>query len=135
MYEATDAGTAADHEPAMGQSSSSADGTSISQDQSVNNNVAALQPAAMQEVCIKTYCRASCCMAVFLLGVSRLDDNLSPLALWNGDASCTAFKASDAPYSTSAFLSHTCMMVQGIVVASPADFRCLLLDDASTSGI
>ncbi len=58
MYEATEAATAADHEPTMGQSSSSYDGTSVSQNQGVNDNVAALEPAALQEVCIMTYCRS-----------------------------------------------------------------------------
>ncbi len=58
MYEASEAATAADHEPAMGLSSSSADGTLIPQNQGVSDDVAALEPAALQEVCIKTYCRS-----------------------------------------------------------------------------
>ncbi len=54
LYEVTEA--AADHEPTMGQSSSSYDGTSQNQD--VSDNGAALEPAALQEGCIVTYCRS-----------------------------------------------------------------------------
>ncbi len=63
MYEATEA---ADHEPAMGQSSSSADGMSVSQNQDVSDNVAALEPAALQEVCVKTHCRSEEAVAAWL---------------------------------------------------------------------
>ena len=66
MYEATEAATAADHEPAMDLSSSSAAGTSVSQNQGVSDDVAVLEPAALQEVRIKTYCRSDEPVAAWL---------------------------------------------------------------------
>ena len=67
VHEATEAATAADHEPAMGLSSSSAGGTSVSQNQGVSDDVAVLEPAALQEVRIKTYCRSEEPVAAWLI--------------------------------------------------------------------
>ena len=52
MHEASEAATAADHEPAMGLFRSSADETSVSHNQGVS------EPAALQEVRLIAYCRS-----------------------------------------------------------------------------